>query len=284
MIKARLNDYEIIDASDGYKLERWGKYKFLRPDPNCMWSYCDIKNKEYDAIYIRDKNKSGHWVNRKKVPSRFTIDYDDLKFYVYELGFKHTGIFPEQVVNWKYEKEKILNSNRNIRVLNLFAYSGCSTCVMMSAGAIVTHVDSSKSVINMAKDNIRLNNLDEKNVRFICEDVVKFLKREIRREKKYDAIIMDPPSYGIGNNHEVWNIKDNLNELIELCSCLLSDNPLFLIVNTYSGDINKPILYNILETKLSNYFNGDIVVDDIVFCFRDNLFFPCGISARVDNI
>jgi len=281
LIVAKTKDYEVIDAGNGLKKERWANYIFLRPDPNCMWN-SNIDEKDCDSIYYRKENKSGFWKNINNVPSRFTISYNDLKFYVYQMGFKHTGIFPEQVVNWDFEQEKIINSKRKIKVLNLFAYTGCSTCVMMNSGAHVTHVDASKSAIGFAKDNIKLNKLDEKNVRFICEDVINFVKREIRRGNKYDAIVMDPPSYGIGANHEVWSIKDNLCELVNLCKQLLSDNPLFFIISSYSGDITKPILLNILNTELKDKFN-DFLVDDVVFETSNNLYLPCGIIARTSN-
>ena len=233
MLLSNWNDYELLDTSCGEKLERWGKYYLLRPDPSIIWDNGNLlKNNKslIDAYYTRSNTGGGAWTNIKNVPNSWTIKYKDLSFNIKQMGFKHTGLFPEQAVNWDYYMEAISKEKRPIKVLNLFAYTGGATVACIKAGAHVTHVDSSKGMVDWAKENVKLNNLDETKVRYIVDDVVKFVEREIRRGNKYDAIIMDPPSYGRGSNKEVWDIEKDLFNLVKLCSELLSDNPLFFAI------------------------------------------------------
>jgi 23S rRNA (cytosine1962-C5)-methyltransferase len=216
-----------------------------------------------------------------KTPATWIVNYNELKFQLKEMGFKHTGLFPEQAVNWDFAIEKIKNSNRDIKVLNLFAYTGAATVACLYAGASVVHVDSSKGMTDWAKENVKLNNLENKPVRYLIDDVVKFVKREIRRGNKYDAIIMDPPSYGRGANGEVWSIEKDLEPLIKLCKELLTDNFLFMIVNTYSANMPAISLENILKI---NFSNQKILVDDLCLPIdNSNLYLSCGITGRVTN-
>ena len=211
-------DYEIIDASRGMKYERWGKYYLLRPDPSIIWDRGDLVVKykdKIDAIYHRSNKGGGYWENLKKTEESWNINYKDLNFHIKQMGFKHTGLFPEQAVNWDFMMNQIKTSNRNIKVLNLFAYTGGASVSCLKAGASVVHVDSSRGMVDWAKENVRLSNLSDRPIRYIVDDVVKFVKREIRRGNKYDAIIMDPPSYGRGANGEVWDIEKDLDSLVD---------------------------------------------------------------------
>jgi len=275
--------YKLIDTSRGEKLEKWGDYYLLRPDPTIIWDKGDLKEKYYgkiNAIYHRSNKGGGYWENIDNIPDNWIINYKNLKFNIREMGFKHTGLFPEQASNWDYMMDKITKENRKIKVLNLFAYTGGATIACMKAGAHVTHVDSSKGMIEVAKKNVEINKLDTKLVRYIQEDVIKFVKREIRRGNKYDAIIMDPPSYGRGANKEVWNIEDSLSYLVDLCSKLLSDNPLFLIINSYSG-LSYTSIDNLLSLSIKDKFGGEIDTGEIgIKEENSNLILPCGIYAR----
>ena len=225
-------DYKILDMADGQKLERWGNVVLSRPDPQIIWkekSYPQ-KWKNINATYYRSKTGGGAWEYNKKMPSQWQIKYKELTFNIKPMGFKHTGLFPEQAVNWDWMMDKIRNAKRDIKVLNLFAYTGGATVACAAAGASVCHVDSSKGMVTWAKENIASSGLAERPVRYIVDDVVKFVNREIRRGNKYDAIIMDPPSYGRGANGEVWQFEDNIYDLVELCTKVLSDNPLFFLI------------------------------------------------------
>ena len=275
-------DFEIIDTSMGMKYERWGNIYLLRPDPIVMWDNGDLEKKysNIHSLYHRSNKGGGYWEDKKNIPDSWIISYHDMKFNIKKMGFKHTGLFPEQAVNWNYIRNKIKNAQREIKVLNLFAYTGGATVASMMEGASVTHVDSSKGMVSWAKDNIKLNKLNEKKIRFIIDDVLKFVKREIRRGNKYDAIIMDPPSFGRGANGETWNVEKSLFELILLCQELLSDKPLFMLVNSYSG-LSPTVLLNIL--KLTNKKEGKISVDEIGLPITvNNIILPCGIYGRVD--
>ena len=230
-------DYELLDASNGEKLERWGKYILLRPDPTVIWDNGNLLEKykgKIDAVYYRSNKGGGHWENFKKIPSTWTIKYQDLTFNIKQMGFKHTGIFPEQAVNWEYMMNKIEHAKRHIKVLNLFGYTGAASVACLKAGASVTHVDSSKGMVEVCKENVISSGLKDRQVRYLVDDVVKFVKREIRRGNKYDAIVMDPPSYGRGANGEVWDIEKDLVTLVNLCLEILSDRPLFFIINSYT--------------------------------------------------
>jgi len=279
-------DYEIIDASNGMKFERWNNIYLLRPDPQIIWNNGDLKDKykNIDAIYYRSNKGGGHWENINNIPSSWTVNYKNLKFNIKQMGFKHTGLFPEQAVNWDFMIDKIKKSNRKIKVLNLFAYTGGATIACMSAGAHVTHVDSSRGMVDWCKENVSLNNLDTTNVRYIVDDVVKFVQREIRRGNKYDAIIMDPPSYGRGSNGEVWDIEKNLNYLIEICSDVLSDNPLFFLINSYTTGLSSTVLSNLLKLKIDSKYKGFITCGEVGLPIKENdLILPCGIYGRWEN-
>ena len=276
-------DFEILDTSNGMKLERWGSVYLLRPDPQIMWDCGDLEDiykDKINSVYYRSSTGGGHWEDRKNIPSSWTVSYHDMKFNIKKMGFKHTGLFPEQAFNWNYMRDKIKGTNKEVRVLNLFAYTGGATIACMMEGAHVTHVDSSRGMVDWAKENVKVNNLDETKVRYIVDDCIKFVKREIRRGNKYDAIIMDPPSFGRGANGEVWDIEKNLYELLNLCQELLSDKPLFMLVNSYSG-LSPILLENLL--KLTDKRNGKITSDEIGLPIKNNnLILPCGIYGRID--
>ena len=227
-------DYEIIATDNGEKLERWGEYFLLRPDPQIIWK--TNKNlesyKKLNAHYIRESTGGGHWNYIKPLPSEWTVKWRDLKFLIKPMGFKHTGLFPEQACNWDLMIDLVKKANRPIKVLNLFAYTGGATVALTSAGAEVTHVDSAKGMVERAKQNIKLSGLETRPIRYIVDDCKKFIEREIKRGKFYDAIIMDPPSYGRGPNGELWKIEDNIFEFVSLCKKVLSNNPLFVLINS----------------------------------------------------
>ena len=280
-------DFEIIDSSCGMKLERWDKYYLLRPDPQIVWDNGDLEKDYKDkihSVYYRSNKGGGHWENKKNLPDSWQIRYHELTFNIKLMGFKHTGLFPEQAYNWNFMMDKIKNSNRDIKVLNLFAYTGGATCACMSAGAHVTHVDSSRGMVDWAKENVRSNNLDETKVRYIVDDVVKFVSREIRRGNKYDAIVMDPPAYGRGANGEVWDIEKDLFKLLNLCKEILSDNPLFVLVNAYSG-LSPSLLENLLKLTINKDDVGIISCDEIGLPIKNNnLILPCGIYGRIEYV
>ena len=277
-------DFEIIDTSNGNKLERWGNIYLLRPDPLVMWDNGNLESiykDKINSVYYRSSTGGGHWEDKKNIPSSWIVSYRDMKFNIKKMGFKHTGLFPEQAFNWNYIRERIYSEKRDISVLNLFAYTGGATVASMMAGASVVHVDSSRGMTDWAKENVRLNNLDENKVRYIVDDVIKFVKREIRRGHKYDVIIMDPPSFGRGANGEVWNIEKNLYELLELCQELLSEKPLFMLVNSYSG--LSPILLENMLKLVNKRKNTKITSDEIGLPIKNkDLILPCGIYGRID--
>lgn len=276
-------DYKLLDMSNGMKVEKWGNYILERPDPQIIWNYKtnpSVWNK-VDAIYHRSKSGGGYWEYKNNIKDKWTINYKNLKFNIKLMGFKHTGLFPEQSLNWDYMIDKINKSNRKINVLNLFAYTGGATVACASAHANVVHVDSSRGMIDVAKENIKSSNLENEYVRFIEDDCIKFVQREIRRGHKYDAIIMDPPSFGRGKNHEVWNLEDNLYNLVELCTKLLSDKPLFFIINSYTTGLSPKVLENILNLTVNKKYKGIISSDEIgIKEENSNLILPCGIYGR----
>ena len=275
-------DYELLDASNGEKLERWGKYILLRPDPTVIWDNGNLLEKykgKIDAVYYRSNKGGGHWENFKKIPSTWSIKYKNLVFNIKPMGFKHTGLFPEQAVNWDWMINKIKEEKRPIKVLNLFAYTGGATVACLSAGASVCHVDSSKGMVQWAKENVISSNLQDKPVRYIIDDVVKFVEREIRRENTYDAIIMDPPSYGRGTKGEVWQFEENISGLVNLCTKVLSDNSLFFLINSYTTGISAEVLSNIL--KINVKYKGKITCGEVGLPMENsNLVLPCGIYGR----
>ena len=279
-------DYEILDMANGEKLERWKDIILVRPDPQIIWKDKSFPKKweSSNAKYIRSSTGGGMWQYNKKVPNNWQIKYKNLTFNIKPMGFKHTGLFPEQAVNWDWMIDKIKNSKRKIKVLNLFAYTGGATVACLSAGASVCHVDSSKGMVSWAKENVASSNLSEKSVRYIVDDVVKFVNREIRRENKYDAIIMDPPSYGRGTNGEVWKFEDNIADLVELCSKVLSDNPLFFLINSYTTGISSTVLENILRLNISKKHKGKLCSGEIGLPMTNSsLVLPCGIFGRWED-
>lgn len=278
-------DYELIDMSNGEKLEKWGDFYLLRPDPEIIWDsgYLKEKYSNISAHYHRSNSGGGYWENLKKVPENWVINYKDLKFNIKQMGFKHTGLFPEQAVNWNFMRDKIKKSKREIKVLNLFAYTGAATVACLKEGAHVTHVDSSQGMVNWAKENIKLNNLEGDKIRYIVDDVKKFVQREIKRGKKYDAIIMDPPSYGRGANKEVWDIEKDLFNLVKMCMEILSDKPLFFIINTYTTGLSKEIFTNVLKLTIGEKYKSKIYSEEIgLVGAKNNLSLPCGICSRAE--
>ena len=277
-------DYEILDMANGEKLERWGNIYLIRPDPQIIWKEKTFpeKWKKANAKYIRSSTGGGAWNYKNKLPESWQIHYKDLKFLVKPMGFKHTGLFPEQAVNWDWMIEKIQNAGRPIKVLNLFAYTGGASVACSYAGASVCHVDSSKGMVTWAKENVVASGLADRKVRYIVDDVVKFVSREIRRGNTYDAIIMDPPSYGRGTNGEVWKFEDNLPDLISLCSKVLSEKPLFFLINSYTTGISSMVLENLLRLNIKK--GGIFSHGEIGLPMTDSkLILPCGIYARWED-
>ena len=281
MLISNWQDYKIIKASNGQKLEKWNNIKLLRPDPIVMWNIGDILENECDAVYYRSNTGGGYWKNIKSIPAYWQIKYNDLVFNIKQMGLKHTGLFPEQAVNWERMIKKIKESGRkDVKVLNLFAYTGGATVACLSAGASVVHVDSSKGINDWAKENVKSSGFENRPVRFLVDDVKKFVQREIRRGNKYDAIIMDPPSYGRGSNNEVWSIEKDLDGLLQSCKEILNDNILFVCVNTYTANLSLLTLENILKV----HFNNNIKVDEIALPIENsNLYLPCGITGWITN-
>lgn len=281
MLISNWQDYKIIKASNGQKLEKWNNIKLLRPDPIVMWNIGDILENECDAVYYRSNTGGGYWKNIKNIPAYWQIKYNDLVFNIKQMGFKHTGLFPEQAVNWERMIKKIKESGRkDVKVLNIFAYTGGATVACLSAGASVVHVDSSKGINDWAKENVKSSGFENRPVRFLVDDVKKFVQREIRRGNKYDAIIMDPPSYGRGSNNEVWSIEKDLDGLLQSCKEILNDNFLFVCVNTYTANLSLLTLENILKV----HFNNNIKVDEIALPIENsNLYLPCGITGWITN-
>lgn len=282
MRKAEWTDYELIDASDGERLERWGKIVLIRPDPQIIWS-TDRKNllwKKADARYHRSKQGGGSWETYKKLPDVWRIKRGELVFGIKPMGFKHTGVFPEQAVNWDFADKIIRSANRPVRVLNLFAYTGGATLACANAGASVCHVDASKGMVQWAKENAEMSGLKDKPVRYIVDDCVKFVQREIRRGNKYDGIIMDPPSYGRGPNGEVWKLEEQLYPLVKLCTGVLSENPLFFILNSYTTGLSPAVMEYLTGVLIKQKFGGRVSSDEIGLPVTQTGFIlPCGSTA-----
>ena len=280
-------DYEILDMKDGQKLERWGNVILSRPDPQIIWKSDADKSKwsNIDAKYDRSNTGGGMWhIYNKSIPTSWQISYKDMTFNLKLMGFKHTGLFPEQAYNWNILRDKINNSKREVNVLNLFAYTGGASVAALSAGASVVHVDSSRGMVDWCKENVKSSGFESRPIRYIVDDVVKFVKREIRRGNKYDAIIMDPPSYGRGANGEVWDIEKDLYNLVELCSELLTEEPLFVIINTYTTGLSKEVFTNVLKSTIGKNHTGKIYSEEIAIPIKNSdLVLPCGVCSRYYN-
>ena len=266
-------DYRVLATGDGEKLERWGKYTLLRPDPQVIWhAKSDLsKYKDLDGHYLRSSSGGGNWKFLKPVPERWDISWHGIKFIIKPMGFKHTGLFPEQAVNWNDMTTAIKNAGREIRVLNLFAYTGGASVVCAKAGAKVTHVDASKGMVERARENARLNDIT--TIRYIVDDCQKFIEREIRRGNFYDGIIMDPPSYGRGTNGEMWKLEDNLYDFVALTKKVLSDKPLFVLISSYTTGLQASVLKNILTLIFGE---GNIDADEIGLPTDEKIVLPCG--------
>lgn len=278
-------EYELLDCGDGAKLEKWGSgpdnFILSRPDPQILWP----KEKpelwqKTDGVYMRSPSGGGSWKFKRELPERWQVKYGSLKFWVRPTDFKHMGLFPEQAANWDWITNLIKGAGREVSVLNLFAYTGGATVASAMAGAKVCHVDASKGINAWAKDNVLLNNPEDKNVRYIVDDVLKFVQREARRGNKYDAIIMDPPSYGRGTNGETWKIEKMLWPLMTSCCEILSDKPLFFLINSYTTGLGATVIGNVLESAMKNY-GGKTTADEIALPITDSKkVLPAGISAR----
>ena len=273
-------DYALMDCGNGMKQEKWGDVITVRPDPQVIWPRLNKQNwKQFDAYYHRSKSGGGRWEFKRKLPQSWTINYRDLSFKIAPTDFKHTGLFPEQAVNWDWMADKI-KTRQKVSVLNLFGYTGAATVACAKAGANVTHVDAAKGMVNWAKDNAALSGLAKHPIRYIVDDCLKFVQREIRRGKQYDAIVMDPPSYGRGKKGETWKIEKHLWELIDHCQKILSDNPLFFLINSYTAGLSPTVLQNILMAQLKQY-NGSISNGEIGIPIKaDKRVLPCGIYCR----
>lgn len=266
-------DYKVLATGDGEKLENWAGVKLLRPDPQVIWHKKRDLKIDADAFYER-KEGGGLWHYKKTIPEQWLVSWKDLKFIVKPMGFKHTGIFPEQATNWEYMSNLIKEQNRQIKVLNLFAYTGGASVACAKAGASVTHVDASKGMVERAKENAKLNGIS--NIRFIVDDCGKFVEREIRRGNTYDAIIMDPPSYGRGPSGEMWKLEDNLADFVELCKKVLSQKPLFVLINSYTTGLQPTVIANILKSVFSN---ENVFADEIGLPTDEGLILPCGATG-----
>ena len=271
-------DYEILDAGNGNKLERWGQVRLLRPDPQAVWPMQEPRS--VDARYIRSASGGGHWEYTKTLPDSWTIQYRDLTFQVRPTGFKHTGLFPEQAVNWDWMRGLVKKAPKPFRALNLFAYTGGATCALAAVGAEVVHVDAAKGMVAWAKENLALCGLGDKPVRFIVDDVMKFVLREQRRGRQYEGILMDPPSYGRGPGGEMWKIEENLYPLVAECCKLLSPEARFFLINSYTTGLAPTVLSNVLQAALPGR-GGRIEAGEVGLPIsRGTLVLPCGASGR----
>ena len=287
LISDNWRDYELIDCSDGERLERWGDYILVRPDPQVVWTGMRESPlwKKADAVYHRSKSGGGAWGTGKSgrnVPDEWDISYGGLKLICRPTGFKHTGIFPEQAVNWDWTAKLIRESGREIKVLNMFAYTGAATCACSAAGASVCHVDAAKGMVAQAKENAALCGLSDRPVRYIVDDCFKFVEREIRRGNRYDAVIMDPPSYGRGPGGELWKLEDSISDFISRVTEIISDDPLFVLINSYTTGLSPYATGYILERAMNRRgFRGSLVCEELGLPVSETgLCLPCGASAR----
>lgn len=274
-IASSWKDYKVISTGDGYKLETWGKFNLLRPDPQVIWHAKSnlFKRKDVDAYYEK-REGGGLWHYNKILPDSWQISWKDLRFIVKPMGFKHTGIFPEQAVNWELMQKLVKDSKREIKVLNLFAYTGGASVALAKVGAKVTHVDASKGMVERAKENAKLNNIS--NIRFIVDDCQKFIEREIRRGNFYDAIIMDPPSYGRGPSGEMWKLEDNLADFVELVKKVVSKSPLFVLINSYTTGLQPTVIANLLK---GTFGESGVEADEIGLPTEEEYILPCGATG-----
>ena len=280
-IADKWQSFEVLDTGNGDKLERWGKFVLCRPDPQVIWPAQDPSMWDAaQAHYYRSERGGGEWRFREKLPERWQISYGDLKFHVHPTGFKHTGLFPEQATNWDWMRNLIKKRDGNVKVLNLFAYTGGATMACAAQGAHVTHVDAAKGMVQWAKENRELSKIPETNCRFIVEDALAFVRRELRRGNHYDGILMDPPSYGRGPGGEVWKLENELYTLISTCAEALSDNPLFFLVNSYTTGFQPAVLQNIIGRTVQSRFGGKVDAQEVVLPVRAGGVLPCGASGR----
>jgi len=274
-------DYELIDCGGGEKYERWGNVTLLRPDPQAIWPMGGSCRP--DAHYLRSATGGGHWEYQKKnLPESWKIGLgDDLRFIVRPTGFKHTGLFPEQAVNWRWMQGRIRSAGRPVRVLNLFAYTGGATAACLAAGAEVVHVDAAKGMVAWAKDNAAASGVADRQVRWIVDDVLKFVQREQRRGRTYQGILMDPPSYGRGPSGEMWKIEDNLFPLMQACMAIMAEDPVFFLINSYTTGLAPTVLANVLDLTMGERFGGRVEADEVGLpVTKRDLVLPCGASGR----
>ena len=275
------DEYKILDVSSGKKLENWNGIRLSRPDPEVIWPSEKSEAWKYDAEYIRSSKGGGEWHKNKSIPESWQIQYKNLTFNIKLMGFKHTGLFPEQAYNWDIIMDRVASAKREVKVLNLFAYTGGASVAALAAGASVVHVDSSRGMVDWAKENVKSSGLEDKHIRYIVDDVKKFVKREIRRGNKYDIIIMDPPSFGRGSSGEVWNIDEDLFDLVSETKELLSDKPILFLINSYTTGLSMSVIENILKLTVQKKFGGQIFKDELgIKVENSNIVLPCGIFAR----
>lgn len=275
-------DYKLLDCGGGEKLERWGQYTLVRPDPQAIWNPSRRHPgwKNFDGRYARSKSGGGQWV-KKKLPEHWQVTYQTLTFNIKPMNFKHTGLFPEQATNWDFAMEQIRSAGRPVSVLNLFAYTGGATVACAAAGASVCHVDAAKGMVAWARENAKSSGLDQAPIRWIVDDCAKFVEREIRRGHRYDAVIMDPPSYGRGPSGEVWKLEENLYPFLELVSGVLSDHPLFFMINSYTTGLAPSVLTYLLELLLPKQYGGQAISDELGLPVAETgLILPCGATGR----
>lgn len=282
MREAKWQDYELLDTGSGERLERWGDIILIRPDPQIIWE-SPKKNplwKNAHARYKRSSSGGGEWEVYKKIPPVWKIGYQDMVFRLKTMGFKHTGVFPEQAINWDFTMEKIKRAGRPVKVLNLFGYTGAASLACMKAGAAVTHVDASKGMVQWARENAEASRLEDKPVRWLVDDCVKFVQREERRGSRYDGVIMDPPSYGRGPGGEVWKLEEQLFSLVNMCLPILSEKPLFFILNSYTAGLSPSVMSYLLGVLIGNRFGGRVSADEIGLKVTETgLVLPCGSTA-----
>jgi 23S rRNA (cytosine1962-C5)-methyltransferase len=280
-----LGDYELLDCSDGQRLERWGKYILIRPDPQVVWK--GVRRhpawEKADAVYSRSKSGGGYW-NENSLPESWMCDIADLSFHVKPMGFKHTGVFPEQASNWKWIEglcKKRRDEGREVKVLNLFAYTGGASLAAAKGGASVCHVDAAKNMVSMAKENLKLSGMESAPCRFLVDDALKFVQRENRRGNRYDGIIMDPPSYGRGPKGEMWHLEDSIHDLIRETAAILCEDPLFFLVNSYTTGLSGSAVSYLVNEEVCNRFGGKVTSDEVGLVVKSTgMCLPCGFATR----